>query len=356
MSKISVAEMILKVAVGANMSRYVEKDKWDEQNMNNQDYDLQTLDEYLLNNDNKYHNAKTKTIKGNNINLSNKKYKIWNIWIRSSIVDFNSNFMDDILNTTVVMKIGQVVNSEIPMVNNLFLAKLMGREIIEGYDYIDIPIVLTDLFYPDTFPTYCLKFNDISFNLKYQKMDSKKYIIPITQIRFDYEEELNIKMNDIYKYKLNPVLQCTDGRYYNVTLNGNVNNLNLGGVCKMIFFEFVNYEVDKPILDSVSLLIHDKYEIEYSVLNGEVFCFDFFDRQLFALSVTPEFTTEDDMIKFFTSKRSYVQTGINFSRLDNTKIKFNLDQEYPGLKVKISFLECNLFLTGDGMGGLRYLR
>lgn len=353
----NLGEVMAHVLVDGRFKRYTERSKWKTLELKNLDKDLQDLNTYSLNNETKDHNAQTKTLSGNKIILpESDKYNIWNVWIKIHITD-HINFLDDLLTYEISLLINGCITSVVPMTHNLFIAQFLNREIIEGPDYVDIPVILLDLFFPEKFPIYTISNSTISFILGHSKLQ-------ISEIRFDYEQVFKLPDD---KPTMVPIFQCNFIGYYRVNqacsnLYPSLNEVDtvylniwrINHVCKLLFFEFKNYEVDEPILESVILYLNGQ-PITYLASEGMIIRSCFMENKtIYAISLTPEFMVEEDMCKLFVTPRSCIENGINFSRVDNTKIKFEFDQEYPGLCVNISSIACNLFMTSDKNGLLRY--
>ena len=56
---------------------------------------------------------------------------------------------------------------------------------------------------------------------------------------------------------------------------------------KMLIFEFFNYDIDHPILESISLRINGMY-ITYYAINGEIINMEYNNQKIYAISLIPD--------------------------------------------------------------------
>lgn len=356
-------EIMALIATTNRFKKYMERDKWARIELLNLDIFLTGLDNYSLSHETKEHNAQTKTLYGNKIKFyDSEKYNIWNVVIRVYITD-HINFMDDLLKHEISLLISGSTVATVPMLHNLFIAKFLHRELIEGPNYVDIPVILPELIYPEKFPLYTLYDGDLTFILEQKSNLTGPHVYTnVNEVHFDYEQvfkspQINevgmisvVQSNFVGFFKVDQGFSRT---HPNCNKSNTIYNLSLHHVCKLLFFEFLYYEVDEPILESVILYLNEK-PITYSASDGTIINATILDKSIYAISLTPEFMIEDDMHKLFSVKRSVLQKGIDFSRIDNIKIRFEFDQEYPDLYVNVSSVACNLFMNFEGKGGMRY--
>lgn len=342
MNEIEMAEFIVKHRSTYN-HRYIERKKWDEVQLKSIDNDYKDLDNWLTNYEEKTQNCQTMEIISNKI--PNNNYCIFNIWIKVGIVDF-VDFYDMLINSNIKILGGNgSIITNMSMMNNLFIARLMGKELIEHNDYIEIPIILFEMLIPTGFPLYLLKFHDIEIVLNVGRFNAR-----ISKVKFDYQEnESKIYTNNLLNFT---VLQCVSNNYI-LNNESSVYNPFLINPCKMILFEFYDYEIDEPILQSIVLSICG-HPIEYNI-DDSIICSEFDNKKIYCLSLTHEYKTEEDMIKFFSSKRQYSMIGMNLSNVIN-KIIFKFDKEYYKLGVTISAIGSNQMRFMGGMFGLAYLQ
>ena len=354
-----MAETLASLATGANKNEYLPRCNWDEYQFQNMDNDLVDADTYSLNQMTNYHQAQTKTNMGNEIPYN--QYNIWNIWIRISHAKFHhKSYHDD--TTCQTIDLSTLMDADIKLSDqgthlstisvrmNLFLAKLVGKEMIENIDYVDIPIMSFELLFPNKFPLH-LVHSPINISLQ-----STLFTYQIQSVQYDYQECTDYQEET----KLYPILSCEVSLRclsmpFHLLQSGKIMYpLNFKrNPYKMLIFEFFNYDIDHPILESVSLRFCGMH-ITYYAINGEIINMEYDNQKIYAISLTPEFVSEDDMTKFFSSKRKNIPLGINLGRLDSVHIQFNFDQEYHKLYVKISGIMCNQMMIGYGMMGQRY--
>jgi len=354
MNDISYGEIMAQMD-SAQRHRYIEKSKWDNIQMKSIDNDFAELDKWLLDDESKKHKARNMTITGCSISSSydnpdnltsndvkpQHRYTIWNLWINVNIVNF-SEFFDMIIDSKIEIHGGGSLITEMSMIHNLFIAKLMGKELIENHDSVDIPIISLEMLIPNGFPLYLLGYHDVCIILVYENR-----IMRINTITFDYEESRSDGIGREF------ICMTCASIAAMVRSDSTVINPRLNHPSKMLLFEFFGYKVDEPILESITLYLCG-FPIEYHIDDGTIICSEFNGRKIYGLSLTHEFRTEDDMIKFFCSKRPYRMLGINFSRVDNLTIKFKFDREYDGLIVGISNIHSNRLRFMSGMLGLAY--
>ena len=338
MNETEIAEFIVKYGSAYN-HRYIERKKWDEIQLKSIDNDYKDLDNWLTNHEEKKKNYQTMEVISNKI--PNNNYLIFNIWITVGIVDF-VDFYDILINSNIKIVGGGSIITSMSMMNNLFIARLMEKELIEHNDYIEIPIILFEMLTPNGFPLYLQNFDNIGIVLTVGKFNAY-----ISKVKFDYQEnESKINANNFFNFT---VLQCISNNYI-LNNESSVYHPFLINPCKMILFEFYNYEIDEPILQSIVLSICG-HPIEYNI-DDSIICSEFDNKKIYCLSLTPEYKTEEDMIKFFSSKRQYSMIGMNLS--NDLKIIFKFDREYYKLGVNISAIGSNQMRFMSGLIGLAY--
>jgi hypothetical protein len=308
--RISQGELMLKLMTSGavNQCDYIEKDKWIDIQMNSIDADFCNANDYFLKDEYAKHNASTKSING--CTFFYETCNIWNIWIH--IDECVENLMD----TNLILYNGTDKIIEISMTVNLLLAKLVGKDPIIDLHYVEIPVMLFDLLYPDKFPLYLTGQMTLTISLI-----NTCNIHKITSIRYDYHKENTQKKNKIISksaFKSSVLLNDKEGYY---KLKDGRSMVKLMSGCKILFFEFLDTD------DLNSIIIEcDTFPIEYHVSDGEIIKYSIMDKTIYMLPLTPDISTIDDLTKLLSlSSRENKQFGIAYVRADNVRITFKFD-------------------------------
>ncbi len=340
-------EIVAMRATGSNPSMYIKKNDcvFKEKMI---ETEIPTLENFMNKKEYRENNLMENIVSGNS--LPYEYHRIYNVRARVQINDFSVDFIDELLEKSAQIFIDGVCCSWGHISHILVLARLMGRELVEGYDYVDIPIILFDLLFLNGFPLNEIPNSRVCVSIG---LDSNiKYVI--THLIYDYEVTKEYKPSSTTTW--DNVYQLGDVYPYPIMSNGMVagNIFHLSNVAKLLFFDFSGYQVE-PSLTGVTLYLNS-LPIHYDVFTGEVICTEINDRKMYILSLTPEYETEDDLIKFFANKRTYRELGINFSRISSIQIKFHFDNNYEGMNVNISSLVSNKIFMHDGHCMLRYTK
>jgi len=277
---------------------------------------------------------------------------------RSEIGDENIN---DILSRQIYLKleIGGFDVMSLDMLMNLFLMKIFNRNIKEYDDYIEIPLILFDFNKNNKLtnrklPLFTLTHHQVQIKIKgLNKSISSgfkycKYKVPLSKV---YN-------NDRLLHSLETFIIETQTLMY---IKSDVYKLSFNHPCKIILVKFLNscndddyydqdYDFDK--IKQIKLSLNGAKPIIWDNDEGEIMKFRICGQCIYAISLSPEFKSKKNIKKIFLGEECGY--GINFSRIDNSFLSFDLYESISYTDVHISTFNVNIMRYMSGMCGKAY--
>lgn len=180
--------------------------------------------------------------------------------------------------------------SRISFIANLFLAKLINKEIKEYDDIIEIPIVIFDI-------NKSLKNRNCNFGNKYPVCLIKDCVIRISivceftvpiNISFSYRR-YNVKSALDYE-KLDYDCICIETCESLIISNNDTNSRLMGTKCKILLFScFKEYDpLEFDIIEQIRLYLDGKEPIVWNDRDGDIIKMKIEDRYVYAVSLCPQ--------------------------------------------------------------------
>lgn len=274
---------------------------------------------------------------------------------RSELGD--KNVLNTLKHVKLELNIGGTTITKMYFMTNLFIAKMLNRNIKEYDDIIEIPLTLFnmnkyDKRFESKLPICLIKYNDvcvkiygidkhISIGLKYRQYEStlqtnthcELFIIQIQEIRFILCEQERYKLNFRHPCKIIII------RLFNTINNIHDTSIN---------------DLDGDKIKTIGLSLNMFEPITWNNDDGEIMKYRIGNDMFYAISLSPEFKSSKHIKKMFKSTETCI--GIDFSRQDRAHLiidfyENNLSYEY----VQISTMNVNIIRYMTDMCGIVYV-
>ena len=278
--------------------------------------------------------------------------------------DINESIFDHIKDWTVAIHIGGQTLFSFNIITHILMAELKGKKIVYGEDFIKIPLIFIDLFGERKLPTIAFPYHraDITVSATRKPVSLKcKMELVFSDIRcldIDKQSQKLLKLNQPREYL---VMQknITYSKLYSISPG---NMIKFNGLGKLLFIRFIPKNKDivvKPSLTDIHLsfngldpmIYRDDDLIRLTVLGETFYCLSFF----------PNIKSKSALKKIFRQKLKSNRdnakvhfSGINFSRIDTTKITFIMDRDIDNYNVTFDLITSNILSVTSGMAGMRY--
>jgi len=274
-----------------------------------------------------------------------------------------------------VLYIGNMLIDQLSMQSILFYAHILGKKIIEYDDEIIIPIPVLNVHLRghEHFPKYILQYAQIRLDIcmpdknfllelennsilrvdVFERQSDLKHILVVenddSESRWDVDELAFLDGLSKEGSKILVYQTQNYSYYYNVMETCHKQVLRINHPSDFAIFVF-----DQPIeLFSIKLFLNDAEPIVWNMEDGEIHCLNIYQKNIYWISFVPTCQTLQNIKKRFNS-RAKQMAGINFSRIDSIKIKFDLESASDVVFVKSSIINQNVGRIIYGTYGISY--
>lgn len=227
----------------------------------------------------------------------------------------------------------------ISIYTNLFFANILNKKIIEDDNYIYIPIIIFDLILAQN-----LELHADNINIRIDDISDPSNKYDLTLLYDNYEPNDIISPNISREYYM---YQCQSGATENIEYGIPI-KINHCHPCTFIIFRF-DEEIE---LNKIKMYLNGWPPIEWCKENDEIMKTIVCGNAIYGISLIPDIKKFKDVQQSFKNSKP-AGCGINFSRIDCTKLSF----EYEGneqLLVEIIFMGINILRIMNRLIGLAY--
>lgn len=350
--------------VSGKTSQYTPMDTWEEHNfindineseniLTNDDYDLDQIQDEII--DTQLISVKLDKVV-NKLRITTINNLISDTKIIFIFKNFNmtTNQKMDILNTQINVSIGGSEITCFTLVENIVLAHLINKNLVDEGDKLIIPLILFNEYAHGRFPAWLLCFHELNINIT-------NYLDPETEVYFEYHQHI---LSSKFTNNLLPLTVIVP-QYYPITAS--VKNKNYVSIecrfnllVKCILIRFIPNDLDDnsmslinpetPIIDRIELIADNKDPLVFT--NNELLQVDFMGIKIYVVPLTPELKNWETTSEYLTSSK-YSGNGVNFSRIDRVDMDIYLEQEFTGDCVVEAYYH-NIQKFMSGMSGLAF--
>lgn len=313
------------------VNKYISKQEWDKIEFNNLEAEFKNFQkkQEKLDKEMSYEHY-TKVIKPSHIffhgqdiyfELPKENCKLYDCYLKLYYNDMNDDILKILENTEIKFRINITI-IKISLLVNLFFAKLIGKDIIHGENYVLVPLTIFDLFGNKKLNPHKIKF---SYDARFEF----RLVLPFN-CRFNVELvysyiSLTAKINKYHK-SIN-FIQIYHKRLWHV--NGYRHRIPMESNLKFLFFSILPSNRAQTFIytiKEVKLLINNHpivYNPETNIMKMEMNGYIFY-----GISLCPETKDKDSIKHFFDigidNYPNYF-TGLNIGRFDQIDIEIHTD-------------------------------
>lgn len=289
-------------------------------------HDLNTPIEYQL-----YH---TKQDDFDRFLIEQSNDEISDLTLYIKVNGFQDNLKYSIFKWKIDLVIGGHTISQMDMITNMFLCKVMRKKIVETGDQLIIPICVFDLLKSDKFPLYLLIYHEVYIEISHRQ--SNDIQISMTIDKYPIDDGIIPKYNvsdTIPKYRTPPY--CSIMEYPTCeTITHSINNIDLHDSTQLMYVMY-----DANICQLINISIDGEHDF------GEIFHFRVFNQMIAIIPLVDTIKTTSDIRKMFKN------SILNFNNVYN-RVVMSVDVDPSS--ISIGSIHMNYYRIGYGMCGLKY--
>lgn len=312
--------------------------------------------------------AEEKVIKTEGVYMFNIGDSHWakDFYLKIYHNNINESIFDHIKDWTVTMNIGGQKIFSFNIITHILMAELKGKKIVYDEDFIKIPLIFIDLFGERKLPTIAFPYHraDVTVAKTGNKTVSLKCKMELvfSDIRCLDIDKQSQKIEKLCNYSKEYLVMQKNITYSKLYTISPENMIKFNGLGKLLFIRFIPKNKDivvEPSLTEIHLsfnglnpmIYRDNDLIRLTVLGETFYCISFFPNIKSKSALKKIFRHK---LKSNTDNAKVHFSGINFSRIDTTKITFIMDPDINNYDVEFNLITSNILHVTCGMAGVRY--